>query len=158
MSKYSFSLTQRIRGMVEWKLEHYLEDKKQIEEYKRDMMPSFTGKLPYEHKDKKQETEVFGLNPLLIKGNDTGRPTEETALKLTTNAYLIETERSIQAIDRVLKSCDNTDKQLIRLIYWERSYNAVGAGVKIGLTKTPTYSRINNIICKIALELGYVSF
>jgi RinA family phage transcriptional activator len=142
MSKYSFALAHEIRSTVEWKLEHYHEDKKQLEQYKRDMIPS--------------TTQSYSQTGGVTKGS-TSNPTESITVRMASSAYILETERTIQAIDRVLAICDSTDSQLIDLVYWQRSYSIEGASLKVGLTKTPAYNRINNILCQIALELGYVS-
>ena len=40
MSKYKFDLAPKVKGIVEWHLEHYHEDKAQLESLKNDMVPS----------------------------------------------------------------------------------------------------------------------
>ena len=42
MRAYKFDLNPRIKSYVEWQLEHYHEDKKQLEEIKGCMMPPIT--------------------------------------------------------------------------------------------------------------------
>ena len=52
---------------------------------------------------------------------------------------------------------DELDKKLIDLVYWKQEYTVEGAGMKIGLSRSAAYQRINKILGMIAFELGYVS-
>ena len=142
MAKYKFELSPKIRGYIEWQLEHYHEDKKQIEQYKQQLMPSITASYSL----------VGG-----IQSGGTSDPTAQAALKMATSPYILETERCIKAIDKALSLCDETDIKLIDLVYWKRSYTISGAGYKAGLAKTSTYQRINKILGAIALELRLVN-
>lgn len=139
--RYKFALNPKAKSYVEWTLEHYHEYKRQMEEYKRDMLPAIT-----------QSYSLAG-------GVKAGRsnPTEQAAIKFATNPYIITTERNIQAIEVVLRGLEKTDIDLIDLVYWRRSYNIIGAGQRVGLEKSAAYERINNIFCRIALEMGVVN-
>lgn len=140
MSKYKFALNPKIRGFVEWQLEHYHEDKRQLAEYKAAMMPSVTPN--------------YSLAP---GGSGISNPTEQAAIRLTTNTYILSLERGIAAVDRVLAQLDDNDKALINLVYWQRSYTVVGAAAKIGWSKTQAYCRVNKILCAVALEEGLIN-
>lgn len=142
VSKYKFSLNPRIKGIVEWQLEHYAEDKRQLEEMKRDMIPS--------------PTASYSLTGG-VSGGDTNRTTESIAVRISTNPYIMQTERSCTAIERALSRCNETDAKLVDLVYWKQSYTVEGAGMKIGLSKSAAYQRINSILGSIALEIGYVN-
>jgi RinA family phage transcriptional activator len=139
LSKYKFDLAPKVNGFVEWQLEHYHEDKSQLEQYKNDMIPSATAS--------------YSLTGGTYSGSP-GNPTERIGIKIATSPYILMTERSVKAIDVALKKCDETDKQLIELIYWKRSYTVTGAGHVIGLSQTGTYGRVNKILRLIALEMG----
>jgi hypothetical protein len=56
-----------------------------------------------------------------------------------------------------MQRLDDIDRQIVDLVYWKQSYTAEGAGMKLNLSRTATYNHINNILCTIALEMGYVS-
>lgn len=142
MSKYKFVLAPKVRGFVEWQLERYNEDKKQLEQYKNDMIPSVTASY----------SPTGGIG-----GGGTSNPTESIGLKISTNPYILSTERSCRAIERALSHCDDVDMRLIDLIYWKQSYTVAGAGEKVGLTRSPTFARVNKILCRIALEMGLVN-
>lgn len=138
--RYKFSLNARVRGYIEWQLEHYHEDKRQLEEYKRDLMPSITPSYS-----------------LAANAADIKHPTENAALRMATNAYILSLERSIAAIDNVLIKLDDTDKQLIDLVYWRQSHTIEGAGMKVELSRRSAYRHINNILCLVAIEMGLIN-
>ena len=140
--RYKYSLNPKIKGYVEWQLEHYREDKKQLWQYKSDLIPSIT--------------PGYSLTGGVQSGSPSN-PTESTGIKLATNPYIIEMERSISAIERVLSKCDETDKRLIDLVYWKQSYTVVGAGESVGLGQNGSYKRINKILVGMALEMGLVN-
>lgn len=142
MSKYRFDLTKEVKDTVEWILGRYHEDKRQLEIYKNDMMPSVT--QGYSH--------ATG-----VSGGGVSNPTESIGMKMVTSPYILWTERNCSAIDRVLDRLSETDKQLINLVYWEKTYNVIGAGKKVGLEKTDAYKHINNILGLLALEIGIVN-
>jgi len=134
-------LPYKIRGMIEWHLQHYHEDKRQLEEIRRDLIPSYT--------------TSYDKSP--VKSGGVSDPTADTAIKLVSSPYILSLERSIRAIDFVLKNCDETDLKLIELIYWKRSHTVAGAAAKVNLSKTPAYYRINKILRAIAVEIGLVA-
>ena len=142
MGKYKFSLNPKIKGYIEWQLEHYLEDKKALEEYKRDLIAS----------------PVQGYSQTGgIRTGDISNPTERDGIKLATNPYILSVERTIKAIESALDQCDQTDKKLVDLVYWRRSHTIIGAGEQVGLKQNGAYKRINKNLVKIALEMGLIN-
>lgn len=141
MSQYKFALSPRIKGMVEWQLEHYYDDIRLLEEYKRDLIPSATPAYSVESSG----------------GHNANRSTENIAERILTNPYIIQAERSCKAISRVIENLTDIDKQLVSLIYWRRSHTVIGAGLAVGFSKSTTYRHINAILLSIAREIGYVS-
>jgi len=137
-----FSLNPKIKGYIEWQLEHYHEDKKQLEEYKKDLIPSTTTNYSL----------TAGCS-----GGTTSNPTEKTVIKLVTNPYILSMERNIKAVEVALNKCDETDKRLIDLVYWRRTYTVVGAANKTYLSKSGAYNRLNRVLNNIALEMGIVN-
>jgi hypothetical protein len=53
---------------------------------------------------------------------------------VATNPYILATERSIRAIDKVLGGCDETDIKLIELVYWRRTHTVVGASNRANIS------------------------
>ena len=140
MSKYKFSLSGQIRGYIEWQLEHFKEDKRQLEQYKNEIMQQ--GAINYS-----AAPSHSGIS----------NPTEKAGILLTSSPYILTTERNIQAIEKVLERCDKADLTLIDLIYWRRTHTVEGAGMKVNYSRRTAYRKINSIICMVALEMGLVS-
>lgn len=92
---YKFDLTPQIKGYVEWQLEHYREDKRELEEYKRDLIPS--------------ATLGYSFSP---GGGSAERTTEDVAVRIETNAYVEQLERSCKAIERALSYLGELDMRL----------------------------------------------
>lgn len=139
--RYKFSLAPKIKGYVEWQLEHYHEDKRQMEEYKRDMMPSGIAKYG--------DTGGGSSGP--------GNPTAATVERMATNPYIFTTERNVGAVERALTACDEETRRLIDLIYWRRTHTVTGAGYKIGMSPATAYRKVNHILCYLSIEMGLVN-
>ena len=139
--RYKFDLSPAIKATVEWQLQYYREDKRQLEEYKRNLIPS--------------ATPAYSTDPVV--SHEAHRTTEDITMRIISSPYLRRLEQSCAAIDRVLSNLDDTSKRLIDLVYWRREYTVEGAGMKIGLGKSAAYQRINKILGCIAYEMGYVS-
>ena len=140
--RYKFNLERKIKATVEWQLENYREDKRQLEKIKRDLIPSTVQKYSL----------TAGVD-----GGEAKRTTEEIAVKVISSAYIMRLETNVEAIERAMKRFDGIDMKLIDLIYWKKEYTAEGAGMVIGITKSSVYQRLNKILGCVAFELGYVS-
>lgn len=141
-TKYKFDLSAEIKNTVEWQLQYYQEDRRQLESMKRDLIPS--------------ATQAYSLTAG-VDGGEVKRTTEEITMKVVSSPYLRRLEITCDAIQRALKNFDDVDKRLIELVYWRREYTVEGAGLKIGLSRSAAYQRINKILGVVAYELGYVS-
>ena len=140
--KYKFDLSPSIKSTVEWQLQYYPENKRQLESLKKELIPS----------------AVQGYSMTAgVGGGEAKRTTEEITLNILSSPYLRRLELTCEAMDRAWKMFDETDRRLIDLVYWKREYTVGGAGMKIGLQKSAAYQRINKILGVIAYELGYVS-
>ena len=140
--RYKFSLPSEIKATVEWQLRYYREDKRQLNEIKRDMIPS--------------GVQGYSLTAG-VDGGEATRTTEDIAIKMVSAPYIRRLEITIDAIDRALKFMDETDKKLIELVYWRNEYTPEGAGLIVGISRSAVYLRLNKILGLIAFELGYVS-
>ncbi len=135
----SRALPYKVRGMIEWHLRHYHEDKKQLEQIKTDLIPSYTTNPAH--------------SPVKTSSGD---PTSDAADRIMSSPYILSLERTIKAIDYVMSHCDATDRKLIDLVYWQRTHTVEGAALAVNLTKSPAYDRINKILRAIAVEIGYL--
>lgn len=140
--RYKFSLKPEIKATVQWQLESYREDKRQLEKAKRDLIPSGVQKYSL----------TAGVD-----GGDAKRSTEEVAMKIISAPYIRRLEINVEAIERAMRRFDDTDMKLIDLIYWRKEYTPEGAGMVVGIQKSAVYQRINKIFGVIAFEMGYVS-
>lgn len=138
--KYKYSIPSKIRASIEWQLEHYPEDRRNLDGYKRDLIPS--------------PTQTYSLAP---GGSGASRTTENVAMQIVTAPYIRRMEIGCEAIERTLRKGDDTDRKLVDLVYWRREYTVAGAGLKLGLSCTGAYKRLNRILGEIACELGYIS-
>jgi RinA family phage transcriptional activator len=140
--KYKFDLSPSIKNTVEWQLQYYQEDKRQLESMKTDLIPS--------------TVQGYSLTAG-VDGGEAKRTTEEITMQVIGSPYIRRLELTCEAIGRALKNFDKVDMRLIELVYWKREYTVEGAGMKIGLSKSAAYQRINKILGCVAYELGYVS-
>lgn len=140
MPKYKFSLARNIKNYVEWELEHHTENKRALEEYKEDLIPSAT-------------SAVDATGP---SGKNKDR-TADAAVKLATSAYILNLERNSAAIDRVLSQLDEADRVLVSLVYWKRTHTMEGAAQAASVSASTAYFRANKIICGIAAEMGLIN-
>ena len=140
--KYKFSLSLGIKRTVEWHLEHYPEDKRELEAYKRSLIPSPTQSI----------SPTAG-----VSGGEPHRSTEDIVLRIISSPYIRMLEITCKAIEEALSAEDDTTRKLVELIYWRREYTVEGAGAKLCMSKNSAYRRINNVLARIALEMGYVS-
>ena len=141
MGKYKFKLDARVKGIVEWRLTRYREDKRELEAAVERLMPS--------------PTPTYSL----VSGGSgsAGRRTEEQAFKILSSPYLMQMEHDCKAIDRAMQRFDQTDMKLIELVYWRQEYSIEGAGQLIGLSKSSAYRHVNAILTAVAVEMGLVS-
>ena len=141
MSKYKFTLNSDRRNRVEGDLRDYPEDKKQLEELKADMIPSA---IP------KYGPQTGGFNP-------EQRPTEDTVIRIASAPYIAMLTWKVEAIGSVVDKLNNTDKEIIRLMYWNRGLTSEGIAQKLHLGRTTVYERLNNILVELARKLGYIN-
>ena len=141
MKHYKYSLTKDLKDYIEFNLRHYCERQRELDEYKTDMMPSYTSKLD-------------GIGGY---GGRTTDITADTAVRLTTDIYIKRVESNCKAIQIVLSNIDDTDAALIAMVYWKSTHTVEGAAQIIHIGKSTAYNRINAILYNIALELGEIN-
>jgi len=140
MSKYKYSLHPRIKSIVEWQLEHYPGDKREMQSRKNDLIPS----------------AAASYAPSTGHSSETHRSTEDVAEGIITDRYIAQLEKSCRAIDHVLHDTDGIDRRIVELVYWRREYTVDGAAFKLHLARSTAYNRINALLGAIALEMGCV--
>lgn len=139
MAKYKFTLAPALREFIEWQIEYYPDNKRQLAIFKESMMPSQIGKYG-------QKTGSFDSEQ---------RPTEDITIRRNPD-YIMEQERIITAIESVYEHLTDQDKELIRLRYWDGKLTPEGIALTMNLGRTTLYQRLNNILVVIAKRLGYI--
>lgn len=141
MSKQN-TLSPRVRGFVEWRLEHFREDKRVLNEYRATLMPS--------------NTPHYGLEAAGGQSGS-GRPTEALGVKLSTNPYILEIERAVLAIQYVTDRLTPERLRLIDLVYWRGTHTVEGAAAMLHVSRRTAYNWRNEVLTAIAAELGYTT-
>ena len=134
-------LQPRIRDFVVWQLEHYPQDRQQLEEIKKDMIPSATP----------------NYNSIGGHSNEVSRTTEDIALQIASSVYVQRLEQTVQAIKCVIDRLDDTDAQLINLVYFKGTHTVDGAAMVANLSSRTAYRHINRVLTAVALELGLIN-
>ena len=140
--KHKFSLPLGIKRTVEWHLEHYPEDRRELESYKRELIPS--------------PTQAYSATAG-VSGGEAHRSTEEIVIRLNSSPYIRMLEITCNAVQAALDAEDETTRKIVSLVYWKREYTAEGAGMVLNISTSQVYRRINKILSRIAFEMGYVS-
>lgn len=139
MSKYKFTLAVALRDFIEWQIEYYPDNKRDLALFKDSMIPSQISQYGY-------KTGSFDSEK---------RPTEDITIRRNPT-YIMEQERIINAIESVLSNLNEQDLELIRLRYWDGKLTPDGIALKLNIGRTTLYERLNSILVIIAKRLGYI--
>jgi len=139
MAKYKFTIAVALRDFIEWQIEYYPDNKRQLAVFKDSMIPSQITQYG-------QKTGSFDSEK---------RPTEEITIRRNPT-YIMEQERIVNAIESVYDNLSDQDKELIRLRYWDGKLTPEGIAMKLNIGRTTFYERLNNILVIIAKRLGYI--
>ena len=141
MAKYQFTINTEVRNFIEYQLSYYPENKKQLETLKDDMIPSA---IP------KYGPQMGGFNP-------EQRPTEDTAVKIVSDQYIMQLSWAVNAIGSVIERLNEIDRELIRLRYWSGELTPEGIALKLNIGIATYYRRLNAILTEIGIRLGYIN-
>ena len=131
-------LPRYVRVYIEGVLAFYDEDRKALRRYREEMIPS----------------------PVPNYGGTGGghggesRPAEAFGIRLADARYLREKERTLYAVERVLKQISDLDRRLVKLVYIKRTHTVSGAAMMLNMSKTMAYDHLNAVFWAIAMELG----
>ena len=142
MGRTSTKLQPQIKTWCEWHLVNYRQYRKDIERYKRELIPSPTANYELAPRGK------GGVN----------RSTENTTLHVLADRYIWETEKVIDAVEFTLERLREDDRKLIELVYLNRNnrYTPEGAATQLCMSKSTAYRKINSTLAFLAMELGYM--
>ena len=139
--RYKYTLKYAIRSTVEWQLRNFRQDKRQLEKYKAELIPS--------------GVQGYSLTAG-VDGGEAKRSTEEVAMRIAETPYIKRIEVTVAAIDKVIRSLDKKELHLVELVYWRQEYNIEGAALIVGFSRSAAYRHINRILAEIAYQMGYI--
>ena len=92
------------------------------------------------------------------RSNIPGRPTEQKAIKLTTNRRLAQMERTIRAIDSVVARLDEDKYKLVDLMYWKQPQilTPYGLAMELHISQRTVYNWADEICLAVAVEMGLI--
>ena len=132
-------LERRVRDYILYAIENYHENKRQLEEYRLDVIES-------------KDYTIDGQP----RGTDTTDSTQAKAIKLQSSPWLIQTERTTRAIEKELKCLPQFKIKVIELVLWRKTHTATGAAICVDAHPSTVYRWINEIVRSIAKNLGYI--
>jgi RinA family phage transcriptional activator len=93
------------------------------------------------------------------RGTDVSDSTQAKAMRLCTNARLMQMERTVRAIERILTGLPEEKYKLIEMRYWTspRTLTDDGIALEIYCNKRTMYRWIDEIMFAIAAELGIIN-
>ena len=138
--KYKKQLPKEVKRIAEYHLRFYQQNKKELQRYQLDSIPSATPSYA---------AAVGGHDP-------ESRPAERVALKLATDRYIFQLEQSIAIVEDVLSRLTRADAFLVHHVYWMHDLTVSGAANKMHMDTSTAYEHLNNILFEIAMQLGYV--
>lgn len=125
--------------LIEAELYCYEETKKELEQLKDEIIQSST------------------YQEVAVQTGTTGDTTASKALKLVSSSVIMEMERRINVIEKVLDMFKDSPLklELIKLKYFERRYTDIGIAQKLNISEKTFYRWKKEIIQFISMYLGY---
>lgn len=139
--KYKKQLPRDVKRIAEYHLRFYQANKKELQHYQRDMIPS--------------STPAYAATGGGSHDSES-RPAERVALKLATDRYIFQLEQSISIVEDIVGRLSQADAYLVRHVYWTRDLTVSGAANKVHMDRSTAYEHLNDILYDLATMLGYV--
>lgn len=127
--------------MIESELYCYNESKKYLDELREEILEG-------------SATQDLGV---LVQNGVIGNPTANKAIKLTNSREILEVERRLRAIEKVLKLLENDERKLrlVQMKYFERRYTDIGIALELDISERTFYNWRREIIRLIGEQLGW---
>ena len=132
-------LNRKIKSYILYEIEMYHENKRQLAEYKQDIIEA--SPLPADGQP---------------RGSGLSNPVESKAIKIDSSAYIRKTEQTIKAIERAFSRVSSNHYRVFELMYWRKTHTAIGAAMELHAHKATIYRWINEVVMIVAKELGYI--
>ena len=132
-------INRRIKDYIIYELQMYHENKRQLEEYKRDIL----------------EGKDYTVSDM-PRGGMTSDNTYSKCEKLLSSAYILKTEQMINVIESVINSLDKNRFKAIELLYFKKTHTVIGVSLEVYAHTATVYRWVDDVVYLIAKELGYV--
>ena len=132
-------LNRKVKSYILYEIEMYHENKKQLAEYKQDIIEA--SPLPADGQP---------------RGSGLSNPVESKAIRIESSAYIRRTEQTVRAIERAFERVDHNHYRVIDMMYWRRTHTASGVGMVLKASKSTVYNWIDDVVMLVAKELGYI--
>ncbi len=127
--------------VIEAELYCYHESKRYLEDLREEILEG-------------SATQEVGM---AVQSGTTGDTTMNKAIKLTSSREILECERRIRAIEKVLKMLEKDDKKLrlVQMKYFQRKYTDIGIAMELDISERTFYNWRKEAIRLIAEQLGW---
>ena len=94
---------------------------------------------------------------IAVQSGTIGNVTMNKAIKLTSSREILEVERRLRAIEKVLSLLERDEKRLrlVEMKYFERRYTDIGIALELDISERTFYNWRKEIIKLIAEQLGW---
>ena len=130
-------INRRIKDYIIYELQMYHENKRQLEEYKRDIL----------------EGKDYTVSDM-PRGSMTSDNTYSKCEKLLSSAYIQNTERMVKTIETVLSSLDKARYTTIDMLYFRKAHTVIGVSLFLPASERTVYRYIDDVVYLIAKDLG----
>lgn len=81
---------------------------------------------------------------------------ENKVVRLLTNKRLKRMEDTIKAVDYMLSKLDGTQKDFVRMYYWEKRYTLIGVALELNCSERTLYRWVDKVCSLVAYDLGLI--
>lgn len=131
-------LDKKVYKYIDYELQHYEDNKKELE---------------------KLRDEILEASPLPSdgqpRGNSTGNPTEQKAIKLLSSVALLKIEKTINSIDKVYEQLNDDYKKFFDWNYKKRA-GVVKTCIEINISERTYYNMRDKIVYNVGAEMGLI--
>lgn len=136
MSRVNYKVPYWVKKKMETELYQYWDNQKKLERLKNDII--------------EENNSVQDGQP---RGNSTGNPTEQKAIKLRTTRTILITEERLRYVENAINRLNEDEKEVFEIIFKQKHNQKMAETYKY-ISKETYYNTYNKIIYYTALEFG----
>lgn len=131
-------IDKKVYKYIDYELQHYEENKKELE---------------------RMRTEILDASPAPAdgqpRGNTTGNPTEQKAMKLISSTALLKIESTIKAIEKIYDQLTEDYKLFFDWNY-KKSAGVVKTCIEVNISERTYYNMRDKIVYNVGMEMGLI--